>query len=51
MKKLEDIWGYYTLTNTLSHHIKYRKFVLENIIFSDNFISYENMALYNSEQS
>ena len=48
---LEDIWGHSTLTNTLSHYIKYRKFVLKNIIFSDNFISHEDVALYNSEQS
>ena len=51
MKKLGDIWGHSILTYTISHHIKYRKFVLENFIFFDNFISHENMALCNSEQS
>ena len=31
--------------------MKYRKIVLENTIFSDNFISHDEMTLYNSEQS
>ena len=51
MKKLGDIPGHSTPFNTLSHHIKYRKIVLEGIIFFNIFISHEILIFYNSEQS